>query len=285
MLLFVHRVSFLGLLDGVVDDQLIWNIFTKHKDSVFLSHYQFGFPILRGVRVNIRVRVVNSTGHPVKAECDKPLLKQKFEELLKRLIYLLFRDIDLPEVGGVHEVSKLVDYLILEIPGLSLRPSNKDLLQNSDNVGIVKSLSRQSINYRRNINFPSCEKGRVVELSNRLIFVLLQEIDVRRVSHLRHNLEVRFALLDSFVDENSLSIKHLIFKLRRSIRRRVMAPDNSLISFMNLGFPQHLHKQREPVDDKDSGEPGDRVPDITWDSLSRDNDHDILLLALQVFSS
>ena len=52
---------------------------------------------------------------------------------------------------------------------------------------------------------------------------------------------------------------------------------------MNLGFSQYLNKQWRAIDQENSWEPTDSIPNITWYRLNRDNNDDILLFTLSVF--
>ena len=64
-----------------------------------------------------------------------------------------------------------------------------------------------------------------------------------------------------------------------------MSQNDSFICFMNLSFSQNLNKKRWPIDQEDPREPTNGIPYITWNSLNRNNDYNVLLLTLQVFSS
>ena len=59
-----------------------------------------------------------------------------------------------------------------------------------------------------------------------------------------------------------------------------MTQNNSLVGFMNLGFSQYLNKQWRAIDQENSWEPTDSIPNITWYRLNRDNNDDILLFTL-----
>ena len=98
LLLFVHRVSLLSLLERVVDNQFFGDILTQHEDSVFLSDYQFGFPVLRWVRVDVRIIIVNGTGESVKSQSHESFLEQKFEKFFEGFVDLLFWHVYLPKV-------------------------------------------------------------------------------------------------------------------------------------------------------------------------------------------
>jgi len=84
--------------DRVINDELFRNISPQNENSIFLSHDKLSLPgpCLTWVRVHIRIKVVGSTGQPVKPESDQPFFEQEFKKLFIWLVYLLFRHIDLP---------------------------------------------------------------------------------------------------------------------------------------------------------------------------------------------
>ena len=64
-----------------------------------------------------------------------------------------------------------------------------------------------------------------------------------------------------------------------------MTQNNRFVGFVNLGFSQNLNHERRSIDQEDSWESTDAVPNLTWDSLNRSYNNNVLLLALQVLCS
>ena len=84
--------------------------------------------------------------------------------------------------------------------------SDKNLLQNRHDVWIVKSLSGKSVNDSRDIHFSSTEQDVVLMLNFLLGFSLLKELNIGSVAHFCKDFDLVAALLNSFIDENTLSI-------------------------------------------------------------------------------
>ena len=59
-----------------------------------------------------------------------------------------------------------------------LRAAHQDLLQDSDNIRVVKCLGCECVDDRRNVDLASSEQGRVLELLSLLVPILLQKVDV-----------------------------------------------------------------------------------------------------------
>ena len=54
---------------------------------------------------------------------------------------------------------------------------------------------------------------------------------------------------------------------------------------MDLSFSKNLNHERRPIDEENSWEPTNAVPNFTWNSLNWSDDDNILLFTLQIFGS
>ena len=112
-----------------------------------------------------------------------------------------------------------------------------------------------------------------------------KEVYVWAVTYFCEDLETWLTFFDSFVDEDGLSIKHLVWKLVAGGCCGVMTEDNSFISFVNLSFSKDFYKKRRAINQEYSWKSTDTVPYVRRDCLDWGNYHNILLFALKILGS
>lgn len=98
-------------------------------------------------------------------------------------------------------------------------------------------------------------------------------------------MKVRITLLNCLINENTLGIKHFVVDLRALVGGGVVAKDDCLISFMDLGFPENLQEKGRAIHEEYSREPVDRVPDVAGNRLDGCDNNYILLLAFEILCS
>mgnify|MGYP006952874287 FL=1 len=54
---------------------------------------------------------------------------------------------------------------------------------------------------------------------------------------------------------------------------------------MDLSLSKNLNHERRPIDEENSREPTNAVPNFTWNSLNWSDDDNILLFTLQILGS
>lgn len=130
--------------------------------------------------------------------------------------------------------------VVLKVSMERIASSNEDLLKNSHDVRIVKCLGSQSVNDSRDIHFTSREQ-RCKLMLNRLPRVLKQKVNIAAKAHFREDLQLLITFLDGFVNENTLSVQHLVVYLWISVWW-VMPQDNCFVSFVDLSPSQNFYE-------------------------------------------
>ena len=103
-------------------------------------------------------------------------------------------------------LSVLADKLLFVLGIVGVTFPDQNLLKNGHDIWIIKSLSSKSVDDSRNVHFSSAEQNVILMLDFLLSFSLLKELNVGSVAHFCKDLDLFAAFLNSFIDENALSI-------------------------------------------------------------------------------
>lgn len=179
----------------------------------------------------------------------------------------------------------MFDHVILEVFVEASRSTNEKLLKDCYNVWVIISLSSQSIDNCRNVDFSCSKQRRVAKFGKFTASSWLQKVNVGWKTHFCHNLEFRVAFFDGFVDKNWLSVEHLIVDQMTLSGGWILPQNDSFIRSVNSGSPQNFQEKRWTINEENSWKLGDRIPNIRRNALQRCNDYNVLLSTFQILGS
>ena len=73
--------------------------------------------------------------------------------------------------------------------------------------------------------------------------ILLQKVNIRAEAHFCENLNSWIAFLNSFVNKDTLGIKHFILQAMVIILSWIMSQNDSLVCLLNLSFSKDFKQQ------------------------------------------
>lgn len=162
------------------------------------------------------------------------------EQFVVSLIPTLLWHTDLPQIRLVNFIAEMTLQLLLEIQMLRTASAYQQLLQNSHDVPIVEGLSSQGINDCRDVHLSCRKQCRHLELNDFTARLCLQKVNVRAVRHLSEDFQIWIALLNRLVNENRLSIQHLVSDFRTRAGGRIVTEDDSFISLVDLSLSEYF---------------------------------------------